>query len=34
MDLDLVVEEVEDGTRDQVEEEDQVTGDQELHHDL
>ena len=33
MDLDLVVEE--DGTRDQEEEEgDQVTGDQELHHDL
>ena len=31
MDLDLVVE---DGTRDQEEEEDQVTGDQELHHDL
>ena len=33
MDLDLVVE-VEDGTRDQEEEGDQVTGDQELHHDL
>ena len=32
MDLDLVVEE--DGTRDQEEEGDQVTGDQELHHDL
>ena len=32
MDLDLVVEE--DGIRDQEVEEDQVTGDQELHHDL